>query len=262
MKESGKTTAPAFYAWPAPAGAAAPLVSVVAPMLNEAGVAGALVREVAAALGDFEHEIVIVDDGSSDGTGDALAAEKKEIPQLRVIRHGAAAGQSRAIRSGVLAARGAIIAMIDGDGQNDPKDIADLIARLRAADAGVAMVAGERVARADTSAKALASRIANSVRKRLLKDAANDTGCGLKVFYREAYLRLPYFDHMHRYFPALMAREGFGVAFAPVSDRPRRHGASKYSNFGRLLVAIRDLAGVLWLLGRFRDPKSIEERLD
>ena len=253
----------ALFGWPAPAAEAGPALSVVAPMYNEAGAAVALVREIAAALDGIDHEIIIVDDHSSDGTGSLLMGEKANTPQLRVLRHGDNAGQSRAVRTGVLAARSPVIATLDGDGQNDPADIPRLFEALKASgDERVAMVAGEREVRRDSAAKRWASSLANRLRRALLKDGAADTGCGLKVFYREAFLRLPYFDHMHRYLPALMRREGFAVEFAQVSHRPRVHGASKYTNFGRMLVAVRDLTGVMWLLSRSKSPKSVSESRD
>ncbi|PQA88462.1 glycosyltransferase family 2 protein [Hyphococcus luteus] len=236
-----------------------PSISVVAPMHNEAGGAGALAAEIAAALADVDHEIILVDDASSDDTLKVLKAARAGLPQLRILRHEKNAGQSRAVRTGVLAARGAVIAMLDGDGQNDPADIPALYRQLMESNGGLAMVAGERRGRQDSAAKKAASRAANAIRKKLLNDGSADTGCGLKVFRRDAFLRLPYFDHMHRYLPALMAREGFGVAFAPVSHRARAHGRSKYTNFGRALVAVRDLMGVMWLRARAKPPGEITE---
>ena len=239
---------------------AAPAVSVVAPMFNEAGGAAELIREIAAALAGVDHEIIIVDDASSDDTGMVLSSMRAQFPQLRILKHEKNAGQSRAIRTGVHAARAPIIAMVDGDGQNDPADILALYRMLTIADSDIAMAAGERTGRQDSAAKKFAARIANSFRRSLLDDGAADTGCGLKVFRREAFLALPYFDHMHRYLPALMVREGYKVVFAPVSHRARAHGASKYTNIGRLGVAFRDLLGVLWLRARARSPgKTTEE---
>lgn len=240
---------------------ARPALCVVAPMLDEEGGATALVAEIAAALAGIDHEIIAVDDGSRDGTLAALKRAGRDLQQLRILRHGANAGQSRAVRTGVLAARAAIIATIDGDGQNTPADIARLYGRLTRADAPplLAMVAGERRERIDAASKRTASRWANAIRRRLLDDGAADTGCGLKVFYREAFLRLPYFDHAHRYLPALMRREGFAVEFEPVGHRARAHGRSKYTNIGRLAVAFRDLAGVVWLKARARSPETISE---
>ncbi len=253
----------AYFGWPEAADGGLE-ISVVTPMLNEARGAGAFVAEIAAALTSLRYEIIVVNDGSSDDTGDVLKESQAAIPQLRILEHGENAGQSRALRTGVLAARSQTIAMLDGDGQNDPADIPTLFMAFKEnrEQGDIAMVAGERRNRQDSAAKKWASNFANSVRRRLLKDGATDTGCGLKVFYREAFLRLPYFDHMHRYLPALMRREGFGVEFMPVSHRPRMHGASKYTNLGRFLVAIRDLTGVLWLMSRSRSPKSIREADD
>ena len=236
-----------------------PDISVVVPVFDEAGAAAALAREIAQAFMGRNFEILFVDDASRDGTRAALAAAKAEIPQLRVLAHRRNAGQSRAIRSGVLAARGAIIVTLDGDGQNDPADGPGLVEALLAGPPELALVGGERVRRQDSTAKKFASRIGNGVRKRLLRDTANDTGCGLKAFRREAFLRLPYFDHLHRYLPALMQREGYLIAFRPVNHRHRQTGASKYTNLGRLWASLSDLFGVIWLQSRARDPGGIEE---
>ena len=236
-----------------------PDFSIVAPVFDEAGAAPALAREIAAAFAGRRFEIIFVDDASRDDTRAALAALKTEIPQLRVLVHARNAGQSRAVRSGVLAARGPIIVTLDGDGQNDPADAPRLAEALQAAPASLALVGGERVKRRDSAAKRLASRIANAVRRRLLNDNAVDTGCGLKAFRREAFLRLPYFDHLHRYLPALMLREGYQVAFQPVNHRARTTGRSKYTNLGRLWAALSDLMGVMWLNRRARSPGAVEE---
>lgn len=238
-----------------------PALSVVAPMFDEAGGARLLVEEISAALAGIDHEIIAVDDGSRDRTVDELIEAKKSVPRLRIVRHGANAGQSRAVRTGVLSARAPVIATLDGDGQNDPADIAGLYRALTRenAPAILAMVAGERRQRLDAAAKKTASRWANRIRRAILDDGSADTGCGLKVFYRDAYLRLPFFDHHHRYFPALMKREGFAVEFMAVGHRPREHGASKYNNLGRLAVAFRDILGVVWLKARARPPLTISE---
>jgi len=237
----------------------APDISVVVPVFDEAGAAPALAREIAQAFRGRSYEMIFVDDASRDGTRAALAGLKGEIPQLRVLAHSANAGQSRAIRSGVLAARGAVIVTLDGDGQNDPADGPALVDALLAGPPDLALVGGERVKRQDSRAKKLASRIGNGVRKRLLRDTANDTGCGLKAFRREAFLRLPYFDHIHRYIPALMRREGYRIAFRPVGHRHRHTGRSKYTNLGRLWASLSDLAGVVWLQSRARQPGGVEE---
>ena len=236
-----------------------PELSVVVPVFDEEGAAPALAREIAAAFADEAVEIIFVDDASGDNTRAHLVALKAEIPALRLIVHARNAGQSRAIRTGVRAARAPLIVMLDGDGQNDPADAPALVAALRAGPPELGLIGGERVKRRDAAAKRWASRIANGVRRRLLDDHAADTGCGLKVFRREAFLALPFFDHMHRYLPALMLREGYQVAFRPVGHRARTSGHSKYTNLGRLAAAASDLAAVIWLRRRARSPGQIRE---
>lgn len=235
-----------------------PGLSVVVPVKDEAGNVAPLAREIAAALGDGGQEIIFVDDGSTDGTGVALQALKAEIPALRVLRHGRNLGQSRAIRTGVEAARGRMIVTLDGDGQNDPADIPALAARL-AGEPMLGMVSGVRTRRQDSASRRLASRLGNRFRNLLLKDGATDTGCGLKVFWRDAYLALPYFDHQHRFLIALMRREGRDVTFLPVNHRPRHSGRSKYTNLGRLMVSLTDLLGMRWLMRRHGGPAGTEE---
>ena len=239
--------------------ASTPDISVVVPVFDEEGAAPALAREIAAAFAGRDFEIVFVDDASRDGTVATLSALKAEIPQLRLLRHAKNSGQSRAVRSGVLSARGAVVVTLDGDGQNDPADGPRLVDALLAGGPALALVGGERVKRQDSQAKKWASRIGNGVRRRLLNDTANDTGCGLKVFRREAFLRLPYFDHLHRFLPALMLREGYEVAFQPVNHRARETGRSKYTNFGRLMASASDLLGVMWLNTRSRLPGAVSE---
>lgn len=241
---------------PAPDLAAPPLLSVVIPVRNEAPNIAPLVEEIEAALGAVPHEIVYVDDGSTDGTPDALRAARAAGAPVRSIRHFASCGQSAAVVTGVKAARGRWIATLDGDGQNDPADIPRLLARAEAeAAAGRhTLVAGHRVNRKDSGMKRYTSRIANAVRSRLLKDATPDTGCGLKVFARDLFLELPHFDHMHRYLPALTLRQGGHVVSEPVNHRPRVRGASNYGTIDRLLVGIFDLIGMAWLQRRGRRP--------
>ena len=236
-----------------------PDVSVVVPVFDEEGAAPALGREIAAAIKGRNFEILFVDDASRDGTRTALKALAPEIPQLRVLAHRKNSGQSRAIRSGILAARAPIVLTLDGDGQNDPADGPMLVDALLAGPPDLALVGGERVKRQDSFAKKIASRIGNGTRKRLLGDDANDTGCGLKAFRREAFLQLPYFDHIHRYLPALMQREGYATAFLPVNHRHRATGVSKYTNLGRLWASLSDLFGVIWLQARARNPGGVEE---
>ncbi|HEX4637030.1 MAG TPA: glycosyltransferase family 2 protein [Rhizomicrobium sp.] len=240
-------------------GSAAPVsISVVVPVKDEAGNVAPLAREIAAALAGEPHEILFVDDGSSDGTAQALSALKGEIPGLRVLRHSRNLGQSRGIRSGVQAAKGGIIVTLDGDGQNDPADIPKLLSALRA-DPETAMVSGVRVRRQDSASRRLASRLGNGFRSAMLGDGATDTGCGLKAFRRAMFLELPYFDHIHRFLIALVQREGGKVAFVPVNHRPRLTGSSKYTNFGRLLVSVQDLLGVRWLQQRHGGRAEIRE---
>lgn len=233
-------------------------ISVVVPVKDEAGNVGPLAREIAAALKGAPHEIIFIDDGSSDGTAEALAALKPEIPELRVLRHARNLGQSRGIRSGVKAAKGDVIVTLDGDGQNDPADIPKLLAAL-GAEPQLGMVSGVRVKRKDTASRRLASRLGNGLRNQMLGDGAADTGCGLKAFRRDAFLDLPYFDHIHRFLIALVLREGWQVRYVPVNHRPRLSGRSKYTNFGRLLVSIQDLLGVRWLQRRHRGISDTRE---
>jgi dolichol-phosphate mannosyltransferase len=228
-------------------------LSVVVPVMNEAENVGPLAREIAAAIAaEGASEIIFVDDGSSDGTAAALSGLKSEIEGLRVIQHAKNAGQSRAVRTGVRAALAEIVVTLDGDGQNDPADIPALMAVFREDGARLGLVAGVRMKRQDSVAKKWASRAANRFRNWLLNDGATDTGCGLKAFRREAFLALPYFDHIHRYLITLMLREGYEVRYVNVSHRPRTRGQSKYGVIDRALVGITDLMGVRWLLKRFR----------
>ena len=236
-------------------------LSVVVPVYNESENVTQLVEEISQALFAMSYEMIFVDDCSSDKTVKVLSDLKKKHPTLRVLTHKANAGQSRSVRTGVFAARGDLIATLDGDGQNNPADIPKMWDQIRRPDApdNLAMVGGKRLRRQDSQAKLLASRLGNGIRKKLLKDQADDTGCGIKVFRREAFLRLPYFDHIHRYIPALMLREGYAIEFADVSHRARIAGKSKYTNFGRLKVSIADLRGVMWLISRSRNPKGWDE---
>jgi dolichol-phosphate mannosyltransferase len=226
-------------------------LSIVIPVFNERGNIGPLVQEVVQHLrGRIPFDIVCVDDQSQDDTRDVLTALKAEVPELRVLVHQRRSGQSTAIRTGVKHALSPWIATLDGDGQNDPADIPKLLAAREQADAQTKLFAGWRVDRKDTASKRWASRWANRIRQRLLRDDTPDTGCGIKLFERAAFLDLPYFDHMHRYLPALMQRAGWKTVSVPVSHRPRGSGQSKYTNLGRALVGIRDLMGVSWLIQR------------
>jgi dolichol-phosphate mannosyltransferase len=242
-----------------PSNTSAPAISVVVPVRNEAGNIAPLVAEIAAALGSRAFEIVYVNDGSSDGTEAELRGLMGKLPYLRQIRHEISCGQSAAIRTGVAAAHGAIICTIDGDGQNDPAFIPALVAALEAGQPRIGLIAGQRIGRKATGFKKFQSRIANAVRKAVLKDGTRDTGCGLKAFRRDTFLALPYFDGLHRFLPALVRRDGLAVGYVDVVDRPRRHGVSNYGFFDRLWVGILDLAGVWWLVRRKkRVPQSQE----
>ena len=236
-------------------------LSVVVPVYNESENVSKLVDEIAVALAQTNYEMIFVNDASSDDTLSVLTSLKKDHSTLRAISHRKNAGQSRAVRSGVIAAKGQYIATLDGDGQNDPADIPALIEQIMRSDApdNLALVGGRRAKRQDSWAKKMGSRIGNGVRKKLLNDQADDTGCGLKVFTREAFLQLPYFDHIHRYIPALMLREGYKIEFCDVNHRHREFGVSKYTNFGRLMVSIADLRGVRWLNKRARNPEGWDE---
>ena len=236
-------------------------LSVVIPVKNEAGNIAPLVAEIAAALdGRIDYEIVYVDDGSSDATAAEIRDLQRRMTRLRLIRHAQSRGQSAAIRSGVRTARGIWIATLDGDGQNDPADIPALwrIVRDSPPDPPV-LIAGQRVRRQDSWSKRRASRVANAVRGRLLRDDTPDSGCGLKLFRRDLFLDLPYFDHMHRFLPALVLREGGVVRSVPVNHRARERGVSKYGVLDRLAVGITDLIGVMWLRRRASRPAPIEE---
>jgi dolichol-phosphate mannosyltransferase len=236
-------------------------LSVVIPVKDEAGNIAPLAAEIAAALdGLLRYEIVYVDDGSADATADEIRRAQARQPQLRLVRHHRSCGQSAAIRSGIGAARGTWIATLDGDGQNDPADIPVLwrMARDAAAEPRL-LIVGHRARRRDSWSKRQASRIANAVRRRMLHDDTPDTGCGLKVFRRALFLDLPYFDHMHRFLPALVLREGGTVRSVPVNHRPRRRGASKYGVLDRLGVGITDLFGVMWLRRRGTRPVAVED---
>lgn len=226
-------------------------LSVVVPTYNEAGNIVQLATEVAAALAGTSFELIVVDDGSLDSTAAETLALRSEVPQLRLLRHAERRGQSAALISGVRTARAPWIVTLDGDCQNDPRDIATLLAaRVTAADETVHLVMGNRVNRRDTPWRRVQSRVANTVRSLLLGDGTPDTGCGLKLFLRETFLALPRFNHMHRFLPALFQREGARVISVPVNHRPRHTGRSKYGMLDRLGAGIIDLAGVIWLIRR------------
>ena len=238
-------------------------LAVVVPVRNEQGNIIPLIDEISRALDAVNFEIIYVDDASTDATASVLADCAAKYPAVRIVTHKNAGGQSAAIVSGIKAARAAIIATIDGDGQNDPADIPRLLAVFNDADDNARLlVAGLRAKRKDTWVKRMSSRVANRVRSRLLHDDTPDTGCGLNVLSRRAFLDLPRFDHMHRFLPALMIRRGGRVISVPVNHRPRGRGRSKYGVLDRLWVGIADLLGVMWLMRRGGVPDVADGEKD
>ena len=237
------------------------LISIVCPMKNEAENVALMVEDIArdcAVMGDFE--LILVDDGSTDDTAAKIVELQATYPWLRLIQHAGSGGQSAAIHSGVHAARGAICATLDGDGQNPPNQIPILVAAFRVESVSdrLGLVAGQRVGRQDTASKKWASKAANRIRQFVLKDKTRDTGCGLKAFRRDAFLGLPFFNHMHRYLPALFARDGWEIAHRDVTHRERAAGSSNYSNFQRAIVGVTDLIGVAWLIRRRKRVAPLE----
>jgi dolichol-phosphate mannosyltransferase len=239
-------------------------ISVVIPALNEAGNIGRLVEETYRSLpAGMLGEVIVVDDASTDATGAEVKAliAGGRCPGLLYLRHDRRSGQSTAMRTGILAASFPVIATMDGDGQNDPRDIPRLLARLAPPGGdGPALVGGWRTERQAAGSKRFASIAANWIRDRVLGDDCPDTGCGIKVYWREAFLLLPFFTSMHRYLPALFQTYGHAVVYEPVADRPRQAGVSKYNNLGRALIGLYDLFGVSWLRRRTRHPRIAERQ--
>ena len=225
-------------------------ISVLVPVMNEAGNIRPLIDEIVAAMAGRDFEIIYIDDASTDATADELADCQRAIPQLRVMRHAQRAGQSAALRSGLLATKGHLIAVLDGDGQNVPSDLPALEAALLADYPDRGMAAGIRQKRKDSALKLQASRIAKWIRKGLLGDTHPDSGCGIKLLHRDLFIELPFFNHMHRFMPSLVRRHGGGVTGVAVAHRARTQGQSKYQVLDRLVVGISDIIGVIWLLKR------------
>jgi dolichol-phosphate mannosyltransferase len=226
---------------------------------NEAENIAPLVAEIAAALAGRSFEVIYVNDGSTDGTEAELARLKAQHPWLRQIRHARSCGQSAALRTGLWAARAPVIATLDGDGQNDPAFLPQLIAKLEQGAPRLGLIAGQRVGRKATAFKRFQSRFANIVRGAILRDGTRDSGCGLKAFPRDLGLALPYFDGLHRFLPALVRREGRDIDYVDVVDRPRGHGVSNYGLWDRLWIGILDLCGVWWLIRRRKRVPEISE---
>ncbi len=224
-----------------------PDFSIVVPMKNEAENVGHLISEIEAACAGRDFEAVFVDDGSDDATAEVIRGAGKDW--LRLVQHPRSAGQSAAVHSGVMAARAAVICTMDGDGQNPPAEIPRMVAPMLEGDPP-GLVAGERVGRKDTWSKRAASKFANGLRGWLLKDGTRDTGCGLKAFRRDVFLSMPFFNHMHRFLPALFNAHGLRVQHLPVSHAERHAGSSNYTNLQRALVGAIDLFGVMWLIRR------------
>ncbi len=221
-----------------------------------------LIAEIADALKGRDLstcEAIFIDDGSSDGTAAELARLRSILPCLRVLVHGRNLGKSAALRTGIRSAKHPIVVTMDGDGQNDPADIHLMIAPFADSGPELGIVAGQRIKREDTFSKRWASKIANPVRRWLLNDGTRDSVCGWKAMPRDLFLALPYFDNMHRFLIALTLREGYQVKLIDVKDRPRAHGTSKYTNWGRLVVGIPDLLGVAWLMRRYRGRADLKE---
>ncbi|MEO1909279.1 MAG: glycosyltransferase family 2 protein, partial [Paracoccus sp. (in: a-proteobacteria)] len=223
-----------------------PDISIILPAKDEAGSIAQLLSQISTVLAGHDHEIIVVDDGSVDGTRGELTALQRDLPRLRVICHDRSCGQSAAIRSGVLAAQAPLIATMDADGQNPASNLLVLLSAFSTDRGRLGLVQGQRVDRCDSRSKLLASAVANRIRRALLRDGVSDSGCGLKAFRRDVYLSLPYFDHIHRFMPAMVTREGWQVVTVPVSHAPRRSGRSQYGNLQRALGGVVDRWGAAW----------------
>lgn len=232
----------------------APRIAIVIPAHDEAANLPGLVDDIRSIADDFDAEVIVVNDGSGDNTDEVLDRLAADWSRLRVVTHDRSMGQSAALRSGIRAARAPVIATLDGDGQNPPENLRGMIERFNDAPEGVGMIQGERVKRRDSLSKRLASRFANAIRGFLLRDGCRDSGCALRVFWRQAYLDLPWFKHLHRFMPALMRRDGWDIISYPVTHAAREWGQSHYTNWQRGLAGIPDLIGVSWLI--WRAPNS------
>lgn len=234
-------------------------ISVLVPVMNEAGNIRPLIDEICEALTGRSFEIIYINDGSDDGSEAELKTALDDIPQLRILAHENRSGQSAALRTGLLRARGKLTAVLDGDGQNVPADLPNLISALEDIRPQEGMAGGVRVNRKDTAAKRYASILARWIRRTILNDTHPDSGCGIKVVDTDLFRRLPFFNHMHRFMPALVKREGGTVLAVPVKHRGRIIGTSKYTNLNRMLVGVSDLLGVIWLIRRSAKPGAVTE---
>lgn len=237
-------------------------LSVVVPFFNEEECAGRVCAELLEVLGPVfgeRWEFIAVDDGSDDGTAAVLEAAARDHPSMRVVRAAERSGQSAALKLGFLSAGAPVIGTLDGDGQNDPRDLPRLLERMLAA--GGDMVSGIRVNRRDSWVRRASGRIANTVRSSILKDRTSDVGCAVRVFRRSCLQEVHLFRNFHRFFPALFVMNGFTVDEIPVNHRPRLSGSSKYGGGirSRLWVGLADLAGVYWLSRRVIRPRAAQE---
>jgi len=238
-----------------------PEISIIIPVRDEVIAIGPLVEDIGHIMNGHDFEVIVIDDGSCDGTHHVLSGLVDKHPWMVTLANMAPAGQSASVRMGIKAAQAQLIVTLDGDGQNPPDQIPALLAPFQAAGAAtLGLVQGQRLDRKDTVAKRWGSRAANALRRRLLRDGVQDSGCGLKAFRREAYLDLPWFDHIHRFMPAMMLREGWAVTTVPVTHRARNGGQSKYGNFARAMVGIPDLVGAAWLIRRSGPPRHVVRR--
>jgi dolichol-phosphate mannosyltransferase len=241
-----------------------PSISILIPAKNETANLPVLLGEIQRAMQPREdYEVLVVDDGSTDGTFATLQEVQRDgFAALRIFRHARSLGQSTSLYRAAQRARGSWLVTLDGDGQNDPADIPRLLALVEGTEgdpAGIKLLAGHRINRRDTFIKRISSRFANGLRAWILRDDTPDTGCGLKVIARDVFLQLPYFDHMHRFIPAMVQRHGFRKMVVPVNHRHRIGGRSNYGTIDRAMVGIVDLFGVSWLLLRTRLYCATEE---
>ena len=234
-------------------------ISIVIPVFNEDENIRKLAFEVNESLQQYLHEIIFVDDGSNDNTR-LEVLNLNELKQVRLISHEGCQGQSVAMRSGIINAKSNLIATLDGDGQNDPTDLPLMIETHKKSESNCVLVAGIRHNRKDSFNKKMASKFAKFIRELLFSDSHPDSGCGIRVFDKELFLMMPFFNHMHRFFTILAIRYNANVLGVNVNHRERINGKSKYTNLGRALVGVYDLFGVIWILRRTPKKFEVEEK--